>query len=787
MTSTRALPIAIALTATLAAPLFMEAQVSVTQEQGSVMVRTAADTLRLTVCSSVVIHVESSPGGQAFDATPQKPWMVDSCHPQSFTLDVPTSRPGPATSDDNAGPARATLSAGRLKVLISLDNGTLEFQDEHGSSLLSESSGEARTYQPVKANGEALYRVADHFDPDAEEAFYGLGQHQNGAFNYRGTTVELAQANTDVDVPLLDSTKGYGVFWNTSAVSHFDNRFMQEMKLSAEAAHGIDYYFIYGPEMDQIIHEYRNMTGHAPLFGEWAYGFFQSKERYKSSADLLRVADEYRRQHAPLDVMVQDWFWWVHQGDPEFRPDAYPNVPLTLAQLHAEHLHAMLSVWAIFDPESKGFQEMQAKGMVIPKTTDYDPTNPAARDFYWNHLVGKEFAEGWDAFWLDSSEPEQGFGDGRSGAVLADTTLNIGNGALYANIFPLMHTGNVYQHWRDTTSQKRVFLLTRSAFAGQQRNAAVTWSGDIYSNFLAFQRQIPAGLNFALSGMPYWTTDIAGFSPARSTLDPEYQKLYTRWFEFGTFCPIFRTHGERVNDENELFSYGPVTPILIRYDKLRYRLLPYIYSEAWKITSQDSTLMRPLVMDWRTNPKVWNIGDQFMFGKSILVSPVTEEDANSRWLYLPPAPAWYDFWTGQRTGGDQRLEVSAPLNRIPLYVKAGSIIPLGPEIEYALEKPDAPIELRVYPGANGSFDLYEDSGDTYDYEKGMRTIIPIHWNDASQTLAIGAREGSFPGMARQRVFRLLIVSANHGAGAAVSSSFDREIEYTGEPIRLTIR
>jgi alpha-D-xyloside xylohydrolase len=754
--------------------------VTVIQEADGALVTTAMDTLRLSVCGPTTIHVVASPDGKAKDATPQQPWMVQPCTPAKFTLTVPKEAPADQRQ------FVATLDTGSLKVLISMQSGNLDFRNEQDEQLLQEFAVTARTYEPATVNGELLDRVADRFSPDADEGLYGLGQHQSGVFNYRGTTIELGQKNTDVAVPLLLSTKGYGIFWNTAAVSYFDDRFMREMTLSSVAAQAIDYYFIYGPEFDQIIHHYRDMTGHAPLFGEWAYGFFQSKDRYKSDEDLLRVANEYRSQHVPLDVIVQDWFWWVRQGDPEYRSDSYPDIAKALEKLHAEHVHTMISVWAVLDPQSRNYQEMKARGFIIPGTTDYDPTNPGARDLYWNNLVGKEFAQGWDAFWLDSSEPEQGLGNGNSDTVLDQTKLYLGNGALYTNIYPLMHTGNVYEHWRAATEKKRVFLLTRSAFAGQQRNAATTWSGDVYSNYLAFQRQIPAGLNFALSGIPYWTTDIAGYAPARSTDDPSYQKLYARWFEFGVFCPIFRTHGHRANDQNEVFSYGPVTTILESYDKLRERLLPYIYSEAWKITSNDSTIMRPLVMDWRTNPKVWNIGDQFMFGPSILVSPVTQEDASDRSLYLPPAPAWYDFWTGERTAGDQRLQVSAPLDRIPLYIKAGSILPMGPEIEYAGEMPDAPIELRVYPGADGHFDLYEDSGDTYDYEKGMHTIIPIDWSDATHTLTIGAHQGVFPGMVQQRIFRLVVVAGNHGVGSAVSTSVDRELRYSGTPVSAII-
>ncbi|MGB7188565.1 MAG: DUF5110 domain-containing protein, partial [Acidobacteriaceae bacterium] len=293
----------------------------------------------------------------------------------------------------------------------------------------------------------------------------------------------------------------------------------------------------------------------------------------------------------------------------------------------------------------------------------------------------------------------------------------------------------------------------------------------------------------ALSGMPYWTTDIAGYGPpyARDTRDPAYQELYARWYEFGVFCPIFRTHGHRANDENEVFSYGPVKPILVRYDKLRYRLLPYIYSLAWGVTHEDSTIMRPLVMDWRTDAKVWNIGDEYMFGPAILVSPVTREGASSREAYLPPAARWYDFWTGKSAAGDAWVQAAAPLDRIPLYVRAGSIVPMGPEVEWARQKPDAPIYLRVYRGADGHFTLYEDQGDTYAYEKGARATIPMEWNEAAQTLTIGARVGSYPGMPAQREFRVVFVGEGHGAGGAVAGNADRSVEYTGSVVTVSAR
>lgn len=764
------------------------AEVEVTQQAGDITVKTATDTLRITVCSPTLIHVVASPDGDASDATPKQPWLIKSCTPAHFTLTMPQMGSQPKSENDQLwNPAVATVDTGALKIRITTAWGNLEFQDEHGNRLLQEFQDSSRRYVKTEVNGEQLYNVKDQFYPAVQEALYGLGQHQNGVFNYRGTTLELAQANTDVTIPLMLSTNGYGIFWNTAAFSYFDNRFPSEFRFSSNASHAIDYYFIYGPQFDQIIHQYREMTGHAPLYGEWAYGFWQSKDRYKSDDELLQIAGEYRGAHVPLDNIVQDWFWWVHQGDPDFRADAYPDVPGTLQKLHDEHFHAMISVWAMFDPQSKNFQKMKSLGLTIPGTTDYDATNPGAGDYYWSHLVGKLFAQGWDGFWLDSSEPEVAYlHGGESDAELYDKQLHIGNGALYTNVFPLMHTGTIYTHWRDATDQKRVFILTRSGFAGDQRYGATTWSGDVYSTWQAFARQVPAGLNFALSGMPYWTTDIAGYGPpyARDTRDPSYQELYTRWYQFGTFCPIFRTHGHRANDQNELFSYGPVTLILVSYDKLRSRLLPYIYSLAWKVTSDDSTIMRPLVMDWRTDEKVRNIGDEFMFGPGLLVSPVTEQGATEREVYLPPAAKWYDFWTGKSTNGDQQIEASAPLDRIPLYVKAGSILPMGPAVEYAGEKPDAPIELRVYRGADAHFDFYEDQGDTYNYEKGERAVIPIDWNDGTHTLTIGAREGSYPGMPRQHRFNVVVVGENHGAGGQETQSADRSVEYSGAAVTV---
>jgi alpha-D-xyloside xylohydrolase len=750
--------------------------IRVERQPAGVVMHNGDETLRLTVCSPTAIHVVAGPG-DPFAASPQHPWITSPCQPGQFEF----------TQDEK----EATLTTSSLKVSIELKEGNLVFRDIAGTTLLAERSLKPRSYVPAVVNGEKVYGVDDVFFPEPREGIYGLGQHQNGMFNYRGAVVELGQGSTDVAIPLLISSNGYGVLWNTAGLSYFDNRFAGDMKLSTVAADAADYYFFYGPEIDQVIHQYREMTGHAPLFGEWAYGFVQSKDHYKSAQQLIDIAGEYRAQHVPLDFIVQDWFWWKYQGDPEYSEDylkPHPDIPGALKQLHDEHIHAMVSVWALMDPQSKNYQRLKSEGYTIPGLPVYDASNPKARDAYWDLLVGKLFSQGWDGFWLDSTEPAAS-NDGPCDIVLFDHQLFIGSGARYTNVFPLLHSEGVYQHWRTTTDQKRVFILTRSAFLGQQRDAAAVWSGDVYGTFMTLARQIPAGLNFALSGIPYWTTDIGGYGwpLERNTQDPAYQELYTRWYEFGVFCPIFRTHGQRSNDTNEVFSYGPQTPTLIAYDKLRYRLLPYIYSLAWRVTNEDYTMQRPLVMDWRTNAKVRDIGDQFMFGPSILVNPVTVEGDTSRFLYLPPAAGWYDFWSGEKLAGDQRILAQAPLDRIPLYVRAGAILPLGPEIEYAGQKQDAPIELRIYCGADGSFDLYEDQGDTYAYEKGAHAITPIRWKDGTRTLTIGKRKGTYADMETARTFRAVLVDAGHGTGAQVSATADKEIRYNGAELQVVFK
>ena len=732
--------------------------------------------LRLQICSDSIIHVIYS-----LDRTvPQHPdfLVVKKSWPKSeFTL----------LTDDAK---RITLTTARLKIEITRADSSVIFYDATGRKLTQEN---ARTLTPVEVNGEKTLHSERFVNMwDTQEAFYGLGQHQAGVWNYRGEAVDLSQDNTNISIPLLLSSNGYAIFWNNGSRTRFNNRFVHAMYLSSEVSDSMDYYFFYGPGFDRLIADYRELTGPAPLFGKWAYGYWQCKNRYDSQQELLAIAQKYRDLHIPLDNIVQDWFWWITMGEPVFNKN-YPDPKGMLDGLHAKNVHLMISVWPYFRPGSPLYDDMDKRGFFIAKTVApsfhpvdqalYDAFDPDARKYYWNLMNNALFKIGADAWWLDTTEPET---EARETNILVTNKVNHGeNGARYANEFPLMTTTAVYQGQSEASDKKRVFILSRSTYAGAQRNAAAVWSGDVDPNWETFRRQIPAGLNYSLSGLPYWTTDIGGFVSANPD-DPAYRELYIRWFQFGTFCPIFRAHGTRTTNQNEIWSYGPEAhKILTAYDKLRYRLMPYIYSLAWKTTSEGYTIMRPLVMDFREDIRAQNIGDQFLFGPAILVNPVTEPGATTRHLYLPQA-RWYDFWTGSSLQGGRSFDAPTTIARIPLYVRAGSILPLGPDIEYAAERSADPLELRIYSGASSNFTLYEDENDTYNYEHGAYATIPFSWNDDTRTLTIAERIGSFPGMLATRTFRIVFVTEKHGVGGDLTASPDKTVEYSGKKITVAV-
>jgi alpha-D-xyloside xylohydrolase len=729
--------------------------------------------LKLEVCSDTIVRVLYSPTG-SFPQRKDYVVIKQSWPAVDWTMQ---------TTDD-----AVTLTTAKLKVEVTRKDGAITFNDAAGKKLFGE---DQRTMTPVVVNGEKTYHAEVHSSLwGSYEAFYGLGQHQAGIINYRGESVDLSQDNTNISIPFFLSTNGYGIFWNNTSRSRFNNRFLNSLYLSSEVADVIDYYFLYGPEFDQLIAGYRELTGEPPLFGKWAYGFWQCKNRYKTQEEMLGIARKYRELHIPADDIVQDWFWWNTMGEPTFDKSRYPDPKAMFDQLHQDHFHVMISVWPDFWPGTKMYDEMDKRGFFIAKSVVaafqpageglYDAFNPEARKYYWNLIDQGLFKIGADAWWLDTDEPET---EDRETNILVTNQTALGSGARYANMFPLMHTMGVYQGQRSASEQKRVFILSRSAFAGEQRNAAAVWSGDVDGDWTFFKKQIPAGLNYSMSGLPYWTTDIGGFVSGYPD-DPKYRELFVRWFQFGVFNPILRVHGTRTPDQNELWSYGPeAQKILVNFDRLRYRLLPYIYSLAWMTTHASYTPMRALVMDFRTDMRAANVADQFMYGPALLVNPVTEPAVSMRRVYLPEAK-WYDFWSGTSVDGPQTVEAAAPLDRLPLYVRAGSILPLGPEVEWATEKPADPIELRIYRGADGDFTLYEDENDNYDYEKGVYATIALHWDDAKQELTIGDRQGQFPGMLETRTFRVVLVGENHGVGVDPTDRPDKIVQYSGKQVTV---
>jgi alpha-D-xyloside xylohydrolase len=867
---------------------------------------------------------------------------------------VVEKQPAPAPFEVQENGNDLLIKTAQCGVQIDRNTGTLSFLDAQGKPFLRETPDGGKNVTPATVGSATnVLKTSQKFILDPQEALYGLGQHEGGVMNWVGHTIRLQQQNRDIAIPVLVSSKGYGIFWNNPAVT--------EVKVSkagdpnpmvswnSEAGTGIDYYVFYGPELSRVIADYRELTGYAPMFARWGFGFWQCKQRYHSQEQLLDIVARYRQMQVPIDGIIQDWLWWYPNpwGSHKFDETRYPDPAAMMKQLHEEHVHFLVSVWAKFDLGSQNANELNAAGALFPKVISYvyppgrgqwyDPYSPEGRRIYWNQMSQQIFSKGVDGWWLDASEAEF---SGKWGEFRDFMTAD-GPGALVYNAYPLMHTTGIYQGQRKENPGKRVFILTRSSYAGQQRNASVAWSGDIQGTWDVYRQQIPNGINFSLSGLPYWNTDTGGFFSG-SPSDPKYGELFTRWFQFSAFCPMFRVHGDATQDceeptkrdrpGKEMWQFAPETEkILIAYDNLRYHLLPYIYSVAWQVTSKNESMMRGLVMDFRNDPKVYNIPDQYLFGQAIMVNPVTQpigdqfvvipssqwidktgqsgalsgtyylgtnfgeqkvtrrdpaisfnwnktapdpqlpragfsarwegslltqkageytfsmnaDDGMRLWInnklvmedwmarasvtktlkitlpahskipvkieyfqdqfdatlelkwappsgqskeitrkvYLPEGTSWTDFWTGATLPGGQTIEAAAPIQTLPLYVRAGSIIPYGPKIQFATESVD-PIELRVYRGADGDFTLYEDEGDNYNYEKGAYATIPFHWDEKTQVLTIGARQGKFPGMLEKRTFRIVWVKPGHGVGIDSTEQADATISYDGQQVTV---
>jgi alpha-D-xyloside xylohydrolase len=702
-----------------------------------------------------------------------------------------------------------TLGVPDLKVRIDRQTGAVGFLDRDGHVLLQETT-DGRRMEPATVAGAAVTSCAESFELSPGEGIYGLGQHQRGVWNYlTGGTVRLAQANTDVGIPVMTSSKGYVLLWDNPAVTTISsslaggtNESRKILRWSSEAGKAIDYYFCYGDgTIATALKDYRHLTGEAPLMPKWMLGFWQCKERYASQEELLGVATKLRELKVPVDGIIQDWQYWPPGtntwGSHRFDPARYPDPRAMFKELHEMHYHALISVWAKFDLGSDNSKELNANGGMFPEVTHYafppgqgqwyDPFSAAGRQTYWKQMRDELFAKDVDGWWLDAPEPEIG------GMGFRHYSTPMGPGYEVYNAYPLMHSTGIYQGQRGTTDKKRVVILTRSAYAGQQRNSAITWSGDIQGTWQVLKNQIPAGLNFSLSGIPYWNTDTGGFFGNRATgngnpQNPQFEELFARWFQFSSFCPMFRVHSSSgLNPGRELFRFDEKTQGIMRhYLDLRYRLLPYLYSVAWQVTSQGSTFMRPLVLDFPRDPQAPDIGDQYLFGPAIMVTPITSPGTTTRTVYLPAAGApWFNFWTGETAPDGQRVEAAAGVETVPLFVRPGSLIPMGPLLQYSSEKRADPIELRIYRGANGAFTLYEDQGDNYDYEKGAFATISFAWNDATHILEIGKRKGEFPGMLKERTFNIVWVSARHGDGVAGVTNPDATVHYNGQAVKIS--
>jgi alpha-D-xyloside xylohydrolase len=884
--------------------------------------------VRLEVMDDAIIRVTVSPDGR-FDAP--KSLIVKAAPDKNAKFDV-------AVSDGTL-----TLKTAKVAAAVTLADGKVVFRDAAGKAVLSAANG--GSFTPVKADGKDFYAIRQEFNRGTDEGFYGFGQHQNGQMNYNGEDVILAQHNMDVAVPLVVSTKNYGVLWDNYSVTRFgypkeydtlskeltlrdaegkaggltaryydgdkllatrvENdpnyqfiadtknfppevanpkgvkvpfgepvptsknlkviyegsletaktgvhkfrfyvsgyfklwidgkpvmdswrqgwqgwyrnidipmtagkpvkfraewrnegtaylRFLHldplpeaerhELSLASDVAKDIDYYYIAADDMDGVIAGYRRLTGAAPLMPKWSYGFWQSRQRYETQDQLVGVVEEYRKLHLPLDAIVQDWRYWKDPawGSHDFDETRFPHPQKMVDDVHAQHAKLMIVIWPKFYKDLANFKEFDEKGLMYRYSVDqgyidwvgpgyvssnYDAYSQTARDIYWKQIEPKLDALGPDAWWMDNDEPDIHSNLGPEDQIKMRGPTVYGPGAFVYNTYPLMHVCGFYDHWHAAHPDKRVFILTRSGFAGLQRCSAAVWSGDIASRWSDMRDQISAGVNFSLSGIPNWTFDIGGYTMEdRYATHPdakakaEWTELYTRWFQFGAFAPVFRSHGELIHREiYETAKPGSkIFNILAAYDRLRYRLLPYIYTQAATTYYHAGTIMRGLVMDFSADRNVWNIADEYMFGKDFLVAPVTEYKARTRSVYLPAGTGWYDFYTGKKYVGGQTIAAAAPLSTMPVFVKEGAIVPTGPAIEYTDQKPNAPVVFVVYTGKNGKAELYEDDGKTNAYTKGEWSRIPLSYDEARGTLTIGARNGVYPGMPKTRTFKVRFIS-----------------------------
>ncbi len=706
------------------------------------------------------------------------------------------------------------LSTRELQLEILKDTAAFTWLDGTGNLLLREPEKGGKlldkiqvinTGQPPARQSREAYQTRLAFEFQQDEAIYGLGQHEEGILNYRGHSQFLYQNNMKIAMPVLVSTKGWGLLFDSYSMGVFhDDQYGSYYCSDTEDE--LDYFFIFGPSFDRIVSGVRHLTGSPPMLPRWAYGYLQSKERYKDQAELIEIVKTYRKRRIPLDGIIQDWQYWDEGdwGQKSFDTERFPDPTELMDELHNLHAHALISVWPNFAEvdHKKPFIE---HNWLLPDNTFYNVFDSEARKLHWQQMNEGIFKHGFDGWWCDCAEPYDGmmFYESRyrpepwERAALNKVEFAKNIDPEYINVYSLLNSQGVYEGQRSVTNEKRVVNLTRSAFPGQQRYSTIVWSGDSAATWDTLKWHIPAGLNVTVTGFPNWTLDIGAFFVKDNREkhwwwagdhplgmdDLGYRELYVRWFQYATFLPMFRSHGTDI--DREIFRFGRPGDIffdaLYQFVALRYRLLPYIYSLAAWETQRGYTMHRMLAFDFPGDSRVHDIKDQFMLGPSLMVCPVTDPmvyGPNSqklegvpkmRRVYLPKGCDWYDFWTGIRYHGGQEITPATPLDLIPLFVRSGSILPLGPVMMYADEKPFAPLEIRIYPGGNAIFDLYEDEGDSYRYELGAFAWTRLRWDDLTQNLDIEKRQGAYPGMPEEREMDWLVVREGHGIGVNEAS------------------
>jgi len=670
------------------------------------------------------------------------------------------------------------------------------------------------------------------------EALFGLGSHEEGYGNLRGKSRELYQQNMKIVLPYLVSTCGYGLLMDCCSLMTFHDDALGSYWW-ADAVDELDYYFIHGATFDDITEGYHALTGKPPMLPKWAFGFAQSKERYVNAAEVIAIATEYRRRGIPLDLVVLDWKSWPDGpcfGEKSFDPIRFPDPAGLTRTLHELGARLMVSIWPIMTNGGPNQKELLSRGLMLGNQSTYDAFKPEAREAYWEQARRGLFAHDIDAWWCDCTEP---FEADWFGAVKPEPhrrlIMNVEAAGKYLdqrliNAYSLLHSQGIYEGQRRATRDKRVLNLTRSSYAGQHRYGTVCWNGDICATWEALRRCIPEGLNFCAAGEPYWTVDVGGFfirdDPALwfwrgdyddgcrgltdfAAREPDlndtgcrdlgFHELYSRWVQYGAFLPMFRSHG--TDAAREIWRFGdegdPFYDSIARSIRLRYRMLPYIYSLAGQVTLSSRMLLRAVALDYPADPDTHDLTDQFLFGSAMMVCPVTTPMyfgrhsarltgvPRTRKVYLPKGNDWFDFWTGVRFAGGVTVTADAPLDTIPIFVRAGSIVPLGPNLQYTSERQADPIELRIYPGAEGAFTLYEDEGDGYNYEEGAYSTIQASWHDRERTLSIGVRKGVFRGMLNERKFQVVCVSPGRGIGMEPEAKVE-ELLYRGEAMHLAI-